>query len=51
MVEVEVVLGVVERVVLGAMEDAELLVEEGVDKWFEMSGWVRLDWVGESGED
>ena len=50
MVEVGVVLGAVVRVVLGAKEDVELLVEEGVDKWFEVTDWVRLDWVGESGE-
>ena len=39
------------RVVLGAMEDVGLLVEEGLDKRLEVSDWVGLDWVGESGED
>ena len=44
------------RGVLGAMEDVgllveELLVEEGLDKRLEVSDWVGLDWVGESGED
>ena len=51
MVEIEVVLRAVLRVVLGAMEDVGLLVEEGLDKRFKVSDWVGLDWVGESGED
>ena len=43
--------GAVLRVVLGAMEDVGLLVEEGLDERLEVSVWVGLDWVGESGED
>ena len=43
--------GAVLRVVLGAMGDVGLLVEERFDKRLEVSDWVGLDWVGESGED
>ena len=51
MVEIGVVFGAVVRVVLGAMEDVGLLLEERLDKRLGVTDWVGLDWVGESGED
>ena len=42
MVEIEVVLRAMLRVVFGTLEDVGLLVGEGLDKRFKVSDWVGL---------